>query len=146
MVIFFNFQTTSGHLHSLQVENCDSTSRLERVQEFRVERVKGQCCASVAYGETTSSQHCYQCVVIRYVPRRQRGRFNQGWFDAGPTSQFKKKIGWPFYQVLAYTSVEIVLFSQHILHLIIINIIRSFFAHLFRLQFSRNSLETLVYI
>ena len=28
MVIFFNFQTTSNHLYSLQVENCDSNSRL----------------------------------------------------------------------------------------------------------------------
>ena len=28
MVIFFNFLTTSNHLHPLQVENCDSYSRL----------------------------------------------------------------------------------------------------------------------
>ena len=28
MVIFFNFSLTSNHLHSLQVENCDSNSRL----------------------------------------------------------------------------------------------------------------------
>ena len=28
MAIFFNPQTTSNHLHSLQVENCDSNSRL----------------------------------------------------------------------------------------------------------------------
>ena len=28
MTIFFNFQTTSNHLHLLQVENCDSNSRL----------------------------------------------------------------------------------------------------------------------
>ena len=28
MVIFFIFQTTSSHLHPLQVENCDSNSRL----------------------------------------------------------------------------------------------------------------------
>ena len=28
MAIFFNFQTTSNHLHPLQVENCDSSSRL----------------------------------------------------------------------------------------------------------------------
>ena len=28
MAIFFNFQTTSYHLHPLQVENCDSNSRL----------------------------------------------------------------------------------------------------------------------
>ena len=28
VVIFFNFSPTSNHLHSLQVENCDSNSRL----------------------------------------------------------------------------------------------------------------------
>ena len=28
IAIFFNFATTSSHLHSLQVENCDSNSRL----------------------------------------------------------------------------------------------------------------------
>ena len=28
MTIFFNFSPTSGHLHPLQVENCDSNSRL----------------------------------------------------------------------------------------------------------------------
>ena len=28
VVIFFNFQTTSNHLHPLQVENCGSNSRL----------------------------------------------------------------------------------------------------------------------
>ena len=28
MAIFFNFYTTSSHLHPLQVENCDSNSRL----------------------------------------------------------------------------------------------------------------------
>ena len=28
IVIFFNFSPTSNHLHPLQVENCDSNSRL----------------------------------------------------------------------------------------------------------------------
>ena len=28
MVIFFNFPPISNHLHPLQVENCDSNSRL----------------------------------------------------------------------------------------------------------------------
>ena len=28
MIIFFNFSPTSNHLHPLQVENCDSNSRL----------------------------------------------------------------------------------------------------------------------
>ena len=46
--IFFIFSTTSNHFHPLQVENCDSNSRLgvdeDDNVEFRlehVERVKG---------------------------------------------------------------------------------------------------------
>ena len=44
MAIFFNFQTTSNHLHPLQVENCDSNSQLVVDEDdngkFRLERVK----------------------------------------------------------------------------------------------------------
>ena len=44
MLIFFNFKITSNHLHSLQVENCDSNSRLVKDEDdygkFRPERVK----------------------------------------------------------------------------------------------------------
>ena len=43
MAIFCNFQTTSSHLHPLQVENYDSNSRLVVDQDdngkFRLERV-----------------------------------------------------------------------------------------------------------
>ena len=43
-VIFFNFPPTSNHLHPLQVENCDSDSRLvvdgDGNGKFRPERVK----------------------------------------------------------------------------------------------------------
>ena len=43
MTIFYNFYTTSNHLHSLQVENCDSNSRLVVNEDdngkFRPERV-----------------------------------------------------------------------------------------------------------
>ena len=43
MAIFFNFQTTSNHLHPLQVENCDSNSRLVVDEDdngkVRIERV-----------------------------------------------------------------------------------------------------------
>ena len=43
MAIFFNFSPTSNHLHPLQVENCDSNSRLVVDEDdngkFRVERV-----------------------------------------------------------------------------------------------------------
>ena len=44
MAIFFYFQTASNHLHPLQVENCDSNSRLVVDEDdngkFRLERVK----------------------------------------------------------------------------------------------------------
>ena len=43
MAIFFNFSPTSTHLHPLQVENCDSNSRLVVGEDdngkFRLERV-----------------------------------------------------------------------------------------------------------
>ena len=46
MEFFFNFQTTSNHLHPLQVENCDSNSRLVVDEDdngkFRPERVTDQ--------------------------------------------------------------------------------------------------------
>ena len=45
MTIVFNFSSTSIHLHSLQVENCDSNSRLVVDEDdngkFRPERVEG---------------------------------------------------------------------------------------------------------
>ena len=44
MVIFFNLSPTSSHFHPLQVENCDSNSRLvvdeDDNSKFRLERVK----------------------------------------------------------------------------------------------------------
>ena len=44
IAIFFNFSTTSNHLHLLQVENCDSNSRLVVDEndngKLRLERVK----------------------------------------------------------------------------------------------------------
>ena len=46
MAIFFNFYTTSNHLHSLQIENCDSNSRLVVDEDdngrLRFERVKSR--------------------------------------------------------------------------------------------------------
>ena len=43
MVIFFNFSPTSNHLHQLQIDNCDSNSRLVVDEDdngkFRLERV-----------------------------------------------------------------------------------------------------------
>ena len=46
MAIFFNFSPTSSHLHPLQVENCDSNSRLvvgeDDNAKYRLEMVKSQ--------------------------------------------------------------------------------------------------------
>ena len=46
MAIFFNFPPTSSHLHPLQVENCDSNSRLvvdeDDKGKFRLERAKSE--------------------------------------------------------------------------------------------------------
>ena len=46
MTIFFNFSPTSNHLHPLQVENCDSNSRLVVDEDdngkFKLERGKHQ--------------------------------------------------------------------------------------------------------
>ena len=46
MAIFFNFSPTSTHLHLLQVENCDSNSRLvvdeDDNDKLRPERVNIQ--------------------------------------------------------------------------------------------------------
>ena len=44
MAIFFNFSLTSNHFHPLQVENCDSNSRLvvdeDDYGKLRLERDK----------------------------------------------------------------------------------------------------------
>ena len=44
MAIFFNISPTINHLHPLQVENCDSNSRLVVDEDdnckFRLQRVK----------------------------------------------------------------------------------------------------------
>ena len=47
MVIFFNFSLTLSHLYPLQVENCDSNSRLVGDEDdngkLRPERVNDVC-------------------------------------------------------------------------------------------------------
>ena len=52
MAIFFNFSPTSNRLHPLQVENCDSNSRLVVDEDdngkFRLERVKHKLCVDCA--------------------------------------------------------------------------------------------------
>ena len=51
MAIFYNFQPTSRHFHPLQVENCDSNSRLVVDEDdngkFRPERVKVKMLAKI---------------------------------------------------------------------------------------------------
>ena len=51
--IFFDFYTTSNHLHPLQVENCDSNSRLVVDEDdngkLRPERVKNDHSGSHAF-------------------------------------------------------------------------------------------------
>ena len=51
VVIFFNFLTTSNHLHPLQVENCGSNSRLvvgeDDYGKFRIERANGAYMARI---------------------------------------------------------------------------------------------------
>ena len=48
MTIFFNFTTTSNHLHLLQVENCDSNSRLVVDEDDNVKfMLKGVKCGFV---------------------------------------------------------------------------------------------------
>ena len=53
VAIFCTFLTTSNHLNSLQVENCDSNSRLvvneDDNDKFRLERVKATMEPQVHY-------------------------------------------------------------------------------------------------
>ena len=50
IAIFFNFSPTLSHLHPLQVENCDSNSRLvvdeDDSGKFMLERVKAEIAKS----------------------------------------------------------------------------------------------------
>ena len=54
MVIFLNLPPTSNHLHPLQVENCDSNSRLVVDEDdngkFRLERFKRSVSKSYVKG------------------------------------------------------------------------------------------------
>ena len=64
MAIFCNFYNTSNHLHSLQVENCDSNSRLvvdeDDNGEFRLERVKRNIIVMVS---SYNSAHTMLCTL-----------------------------------------------------------------------------------
>ena len=58
IAIFFNFSTTSNHLHPLQVGNCDSNLRLivdeDDNGKFRLERVNHNISEN---GDTLSAKH-----------------------------------------------------------------------------------------
>ena len=74
MAIFCNFYTTLNHLHPLQVENCDSNSRLVVDEndngKFRLERVKNTA-AFVSWAVNPISAEIYL-----YQPKKQRVLFN----------------------------------------------------------------------
>ena len=71
MAIFFNFQTTSNHLHPLQVENCDSNSRLEVDEDdngkVRLERVKALKYFCMSHGD----QRVFSIRLNTFVKRLQ---------------------------------------------------------------------------
>ena len=61
MAIFLIFSPTSNHLHPLQVENCDSNSRLVVDEDdngkFRLERVKSVARAQRDIREPKQTRH-----------------------------------------------------------------------------------------
>ena len=67
---FFNISSTSSHLHPLQVENCDSNSRLvvdeDENDKFRLEKVKASWKKEEikVYGINTSC-HCHINWILR---------------------------------------------------------------------------------
>ena len=69
MVIFFNFSPTSSHLHPLQVENCDSNSRLVVDEDdngkLRLEKVKSHFTVSFVF--CTSPQHVAYIFFYEHV-------------------------------------------------------------------------------
>ena len=78
MAIFFIFLPTSNHFHSLQVENCDSNSRLVVDEDdngkVRVERVKHQDLQCLVSNETSLSDfQPLECVGLgRQTPSKYK--------------------------------------------------------------------------
>ena len=68
MAIFFTFSPASNHLHPLQVENCDSNSRLVVDEDdngkFRFERVK---CTVGYYHISGIILHWFLCFPTPHV-------------------------------------------------------------------------------
>ena len=65
MAILFTFSSASNHLHPLQVENCDSNSRLVVDEDdngkFRLETVEALKWFCINYGE---ERFCFQFEII----------------------------------------------------------------------------------
>ena len=84
MAIFFHFLTTSNHLHPLQVENCDSNSRLvvdgDDKGKVRLERVKVMI--DVFNLAICFSNNKFRCTHQASAHCK---------FDAGPASQIISK-------------------------------------------------------
>ena len=84
MAIFFNFKTTSNHLYPLQVDNCDSNSRLvvdkDENGKSRPERVNRHClrfgAASISPSQqpTKSEKFNHFWSVIGQFSASQTGR------------------------------------------------------------------------
>ena len=76
MAIFFNFSLTMNHFHSLQVENCDSNSRLV-VDEMTMENSGMKGLTTVHYTVITYSNNffaqilCSMPYVIRVMDMRE---------------------------------------------------------------------------
>ena len=68
IIIFFNFSLTSDHFHSLQVENCDSNSRLvvdeDDYGKLRLERVNNPALASERNLLLQFVLYCYNLYFI----------------------------------------------------------------------------------
>ena len=62
-IIFVNFQTTANHLHPLQVDNCDSNSRLVVDEDdngkFRLERVEDSLSRRPTKSDVTDLYLCW---------------------------------------------------------------------------------------
>ena len=75
MAIFVNFLTTSNHLHSLQVENCDSNSRLVVNEDgngkFRPERVNRRLIHS-----NWEQNECLNITICTYLLSNQTNMRN----------------------------------------------------------------------
>ena len=82
IAIFFNFQTTSNHLHPLQVENCDSNSRLvvdeDDNDKLRLERVNMRFGSRLVVSNKSHANHIQRlgCYNGRYIQHKYSNIIN----------------------------------------------------------------------